>query len=143
MQHSFVKLITAIILHVFEYFLNKHTVIIYVTLNVSFLDVQSSMYFDKHMHKCYEIIFYRKGIGKFYFFEGSIPILPGKFIVIPPNTVHSSKYTEEAETIYIKGDFNHIFSFSSPTVVMDDKKNGKFLVDLIFESRFSNSECGL
>ena len=52
MQHSFVKLITAIILHVFEYFLNKHTVIIYVTLNVSFLDVQSSMYFDKHMHKC-------------------------------------------------------------------------------------------
>ena len=94
----------------------------------------------EHKHNCYEIIFYRKGQGIFYFSKHNIPISSGKFIIVPPNTVHASKYDGEAETIFIKGDFNHIFSFSSPTVVMDDKKNGKFLVDLIFESRFSNSE---
>ena len=94
----------------------------------------------EHMHNCYEIIFYRKGSGVFYFSKQTIPISSGKFIIVPPNTVHSSKYDSETETIFIIGDFNHIFSFSSPTVVMDDKNNGKFLVDLIFENRFQNVE---
>ncbi len=95
----------------------------------------------EHKHNCYEIVFYRKGIGKFYFSGQSISISHGKFIIIPPNIVHASKYTGEAETFSIKGDFNHIFSFSSPIVVLDNReKNGEFLVKLIFESRFSNSE---
>ena len=36
---------------------------------------------------------------------------------------------------------NHIFSFSSPTVVMDSAdRTGEFLVKMIFENRFSNAE---
>jgi len=94
-----------------------------------------------HKHKCYELIFYRKGYGKFYFSDDSLSIAPGKFVIVPPDTVHASKYTEEADTIFIKDDFNHIFSFSVPTVVMDnDAKDGEFLVKLIFENRYSNPE---
>ena len=95
----------------------------------------------EHKHNCYEIIFYRKGSGRFYFSGENLQISPKKFIIVPPNTVHASKYEEEAETIFIKGAFNHIFSFSSPVVVIDNAdKTGEFLVNLIFENRFSNSE---
>jgi len=96
---------------------------------------------NRHKHNCYEIIFYRKGIGNFYFFDDSEPILPGKFIIVSPGTVHASNYNDEAETIYIKGDFNHIFSHTSPVAVWDNNaKDGEFLVKLIFENRYSNPE---
>ena len=95
----------------------------------------------EHKHRCYEIIFYRKGKGNFYFSKERTPIYAGEFIIVPPNTVHASKYDKEAETYTIKGDFNHIFSFFSPVVVMDNsEKEGEFLVDMIFKNRFSNAE---
>lgn len=95
----------------------------------------------EHKHNYYEIIFYRKGYGKFYHDFGNITISPGKFIVVSPGVVHASKYTEDADTIFIKGEFNHIFSFSEPVVVMDNnEKNGEFLVKMIYENRFSNPE---
>lgn len=95
----------------------------------------------EHKHNCYEIVFYRKGAGTFYFPSKSIPFSRGNFIITPPDILHSSKYTKDTETIYIKGDFNHIFSFSCPMVVTDNKgKDGEFLVKLIFENRFSNPE---
>ena len=95
----------------------------------------------RHKHNCYEIIFYRKGKGTFYFSDNTLPISPGKFIIVPPETVHASTYSEDAETIFTKGDFNHIFSFSTPMVVMDTpEKTGEFFVKLIFDNRFSNPE---
>lgn len=95
----------------------------------------------EHKHSCYEIIFYREGFGTFYFTGGSIPISPRKFIIVPPGIVHSSKYEKTAETFFASGDFNHIFSFSAPTVVMDDsEKAGGFLMEMIFKNRFSNPE---
>ena len=94
-----------------------------------------------HKHRCYEIIFYRKGNGTFYYSDEKTTIFPGKFIIVPPDTTHASNYNDEAETIYIDGDFNHIFSFSTPAFVMDNsEKDGEFLVKLIFENRFSNPE---
>lgn len=94
----------------------------------------------EHKHNCYEIIFYRRGEGRFSCNE-NIPISSGKFIIVPPNTVHASKYKKDAETIIIKGDFEHIFSFFSPMAVMDDaEKSGEFLAKMIFENRFSNPE---
>ena len=96
---------------------------------------------SEHKHNCYEIIFYRKGEGIFCYSKQNLPISSGNFIIVPPNTVHASKYNGEAETFFINGDFHHIFSFSSPTLVMDNEKSdGKFFVELIFENRFSNSE---
>lgn len=95
----------------------------------------------RHKHNCYEIIFYRKGEGTFYFSEKSIPISSGKFIIVPPEIVHASRYTEDAETIFVNGDFKHIFSFNSPAVVMDDdEKSGEFFMKMIYENRFSNPE---
>ena len=94
----------------------------------------------EHKHDCYEIIFYRKGRGNFHFWDDTIPIVEGKFIIVPPKTVHSSKYNDGAETIHIKGDFNHIFSFSVPMVIMDDdEKTGEFFVNLLFENKHSVS----
>ncbi len=96
---------------------------------------------SEHKCNCYEIIFYRKGAGRFCFSENNIPVSSGKFIIVPPNTLHFSEYTEEAETFFIHGDFNHIFSLSSPMVVMDNaEKNGEFLMKMIFDNRFSNPE---
>ena len=95
----------------------------------------------RHKHNFYEILFYRKGTGTFYFSEKSTPISPGKFIIVPPEIVHASRYTEDAETIFVNGDFKHIFSFNSPAVVMDDdEKNGEFFMKMIYENRFSNPE---
>ena len=96
---------------------------------------------SQHKHNCYEIIFYRKGGGIFCFLGEIIDINPGKFIIVPPDTVHSSTYTSETESIFIQVEFSHIFSFTSPKVVADnDANDGSFLVKLIFENRFSNSE---
>ncbi len=95
----------------------------------------------KHKHSCYEIIYYRKGTGSFYFSDKEIPICKGKFIIVPPDIIHSSIYDDEAETVFIKGDFNHIFSFSSPMVVEDNsEKDGEFLVSMVFKNKFSGSE---
>ncbi len=94
-----------------------------------------------HKHNKYEIIFYRSAEGNFLFEGGSIAISSGKFIIVPPNVPHASKYTGEAETIYVKGDYNHIFSFSEPMTVMDNsKRDGEFLVRLIYDNRFSGAE---
>ena len=95
----------------------------------------------EHKHNCYEIIFYRDGFGTYYFEGGSISISPGKFIIVPPGVVHASKYEKTAETFFVNGDFNHIFSFSVPTVVMDNSEEaGRFLMELIFKNRFSTPE---
>jgi len=95
----------------------------------------------EHKHNYYEIIFYRNGTGKFYFSEKHLPIAPGKFIIVPPNTIHASKYDDTAETIYIKGEFKHIFSFSSPVEVFDDNEHsGSFLAEMILKNKFSPPE---
>ena len=95
----------------------------------------------EHKHNYYEIIFYRDGYGHFALNEKSLPISPGKFIIVPPETVHASKYEETAETIYIKGDFKHIFSISTPVEVFDDdEKSGAFLAELMLKNKFSPPE---
>ncbi len=96
---------------------------------------------NEHRHNYYEIIFYRKGTGKFHFSGKSLPISPGKFVIVPPETVHASKYTDAAETIYIKGDFKHIFSLSAPAEVFDDdEKSGSFLAEMMLKNKFSPPE---
>lgn len=96
----------------------------------------------EHKHNCYEIIFYRNAIGRFCFFGQSIEISSGMFIVVPPNTVHLSKYDiDDAQTIYVDGDFNHIFSFAMPMVIMDNsEKDGEFIMNLILKNKFLNPE---
>ena len=90
----------------------------------------------EHKHNYYEIIFYREGEGNFHYSKKSLPISPGKFVIVPPETVHASKYLDTAETIYIKGDFKHIFSLSSPTEVFDDdEKSGAFLAEMMLKNK--------
>lgn len=106
-------------------------------ISVGLANLSASM----HKHNSYEIIFYRRAEGELCLEDGNIAISSGKFIIVPPNTAHASKYTGDAETFYIKGDYNHIFSFFEPVTVLDNsERDGEFLVRLIYENRFSNSE---
>lgn len=94
-----------------------------------------------HQHKNYEIIVYMKGNGLFHSAEIDIPVSPGKIIIIPPGTVHSSTFSGELERIYINGEFNQIFNLTSPTVILDNSENeGALLAKMIYNNRHSNSE---
>ena len=94
-----------------------------------------------HKHKNYEIITYLKGSGTVVTPEKDIHISPGKFIILPPEFIHSSKATEDIERIYINGDFNHIFSFSSPLVISDNAEGtGTSLAKMIYNNRYANPE---
>ncbi len=73
--------------------------------------------------------------------EKDIHVSPGKFIILPPEFIHSSKATEDIERIYINGDFNHIFSFSSPLVISDNAEGtGTSLAKMIYNNRYANPE---
>lgn len=94
-----------------------------------------------HQHKNYEIIVCTKGSGVFHSVERDIPVSPGKIIIVPPGTMHSSTSDGEYERIYINGEFNQIFSLTSPAVILDNSENeGTLLAKMIYNNRHSNSE---
>jgi len=95
-----------------------------------------------HKHKSYEIIVYTKGKGIFHTNEKDIKTDPGKIIIIPPDTVHSSTNIDKNyERIYINGEFNYIFNLTSPTVIVDNSNSeGLELAKMIYNNRLSNNE---
>ena len=95
----------------------------------------------QHYHKNYEINAYISGEGVFCSGEKEIKILPGMFIIVPPETMHISKVSGENERFYINGEFNPIFNLCSPTVIYDNpEKEGEFLVKMIYKNRLQNPE---
>lgn len=94
-----------------------------------------------HKHKDYEIIVCTKGSGSFIYDEKGIKMVPGKIVVIPPGVMHSGIKDEVYERIYINGEFNKIFSITSPCVISDNVRNeGMQLVKMIYENRYANNE---
>ena len=93
-----------------------------------------------HKHKNYEIIVYTRGEGIFHINKKDIETAPGKIIIIPPGTVHSSSIVgKDFDRIYISGEFNHIFKFASPTVIDDNSSGeGLELAKIIYNNRFSD-----
>ena len=94
-----------------------------------------------HKHKEYEIIVYINGNGTLHSCEKEFAASPGKIIIIPPETLHSSTSEGEFERIYIRGEFNQIFNLSYPTVILDNsEKEGTLLAKMIYSNRHSNTE---
>lgn len=95
-----------------------------------------------HKHKNFEIIVYTKGRGIFSTNEKEIETAPGKIIIIPPGTMHSSTNIDEIyERIYINGEFNYIFNLKTPAVIADNSNSeGAALARMIYNNRFSESE---
>ena len=94
-----------------------------------------------HKHKNYEIIIHIKGDGTILTPQREIPVFPGKIVIMPPDTLHSSNHGDDVEKIYISGDFNHLFSFSSPAVISDDSDGtGLTLAKILYNNRHSNPE---
>lgn len=93
-----------------------------------------------HKHKNYEIIVYTRGEGILHTNKKDIETAPGKIIIIPPGTVHSSSIVgKHFDRIYINGEFNHVFKMTSPTVVVDNSNSeGLELAKMIYNNRFSN-----
>lgn len=94
-----------------------------------------------HYHTNYEVIVCTKGEGFFTYEDGTINLLPGTIVVVPPNTVHSSTFEEEYERIYINGEFNKIFNLNFPAVISDNsQKEGTLLAEIIYRNRFLENE---
>ncbi len=94
-----------------------------------------------HKHKDYEIIVCTKGTGIFKYDEKGIKMVPGKIVVIPPGVMHSGLYDDVYERIYISGEFNQIFSITSPCVITDNaRKEGIQLAKIIYDNRHANNE---
>lgn len=94
-----------------------------------------------HQHKFYEIMVYQRGEGYLRTKEGLIPVGPGKIMIVPPGVEHGSIFPEGGERYPITGDFDHIFSFTAPTLVSDNaKKEGLMLARMIYQNRFANPE---
>lgn len=95
-----------------------------------------------HKHNSYEIIIFTNGTGTFYTEEKSIPVHPGKIIIIPPGVVHScTKGDADFERIYINGEFEQVFSLTSLAVISDTPSgDGLFLANLIYKNRLADRE---
>ena len=94
-----------------------------------------------HKHKGYEIIIYLKGNGTLSTPQKDFCVSPGKIIIIPPDTLHSSNNCEGSDKIFISGDFNHLFSVTSPSVISDDSDcTGISIAKMIYRNRHSNPE---
>ena len=94
-----------------------------------------------HKHANYEIIAFSKGYGKFIYNGIELEASPGKFVIVPPDTFHGSSFDTELERIYISGEFNRIFSFTSPVVITDNADGeGLTLAKMIYNNRYSDSE---
>lgn len=94
-----------------------------------------------HKHKNYEIIVYLNGSGTVSTPQKDFFVSSGKIIIIPPNTLHSSNSTEDTDKIFISGDFSHLFSSTSPSVISDDSAcTGVSLARIIYRNRHSNPE---
>lgn len=95
-----------------------------------------------HKHKNYEIIVYINGSGTLYAAGKSIEVYPGKIVIIPPEIVHHcSQYGINFERIYISGEFEQIFSLTSPAVISDTTSgDGSFLAKMIYRNRLADRE---
>lgn len=95
-----------------------------------------------HKHKNYEIIVYTKGCGVSVVAGKKIEIGPGKIVIIPPGTEHSTTASGgDCERIYINGDLSHCLFLNSPAVVADNASNdGLTLAKMIYTNRHPNTE---
>ena len=98
--------------------------------------------FPPHKHKNHEIIIYTKGSGTIQAAGKTIAVCPGKIIILPPETVHSSSnLSTDFEEIYINGEINHGLYLNSPVVISDTPQSeGLLLAKMIYANRYSNHE---
>lgn len=97
--------------------------------------------FPKHKHNQYEIAIYTKGNAIYHTEEKDIPVSCGKITIVPPGIEHSTEICDGIERIYIRGEFNQIFNFSSAVVVSDNQsKEGLLLARMIYDNRNENPE---
>lgn len=94
-----------------------------------------------HMHSEYEIIVYTEGKGQMVLEDGRISVAPGQIVIVPPGVLHGAESKVHVARIYIRGRFEHIFSFSFPMIVADnEEREGTMLGKMILRNRFAKSE---
>lgn len=92
-----------------------------------------------HMHKDYEIMLYLSGNGFLRTNKKNYPFSHGTIIIVPPYIKHGSTSNYGFKNISVCGDFNHLFNFSEPISLNDNKKQeGEILAKMIFDNRYGN-----
>ena len=95
---------------------------------------------DFHQHNEYEVVICTKGEGIFTFAE-EFSFTPGSIMVIPPKVVHKITISEDLERIFVRGDFDHLFSLTAPVVLMDNAEHeGIMLAKMMYKNRFATPE---
>ena len=107
-----------------------------------YIDHMKNVESPPHKHNYYQIIVYIKGSGIFCAEEESIPVGPGKIVIIPPGISHyCSMPNTDFERIYISGEFHQIFSLTSPAVISDTPSgDGTFLAKIICKNQLGDRE---
>lgn len=94
-----------------------------------------------HKHKNYEIVIYIKGNTPLCVGDEEIFVSAGQIVIIPPGTIHYSKFGNKAERIYISGEFNQVFNLTSPVAISDNaEKEGLSLAKMIYKNRYENPD---
>lgn len=97
--------------------------------------------FPQHKHKEYEIAVYTKGKAIYHTEERDIEVSRGKITIAPPGIEHSTEICDGIERIYIRGEFNQVFHFTSAVAISDNSKGeGLLLAKMIYENRYENPE---
>lgn len=95
----------------------------------------------EHKHKEYEIAVYTRGKAIYHAEANDINVSRGKITIVPPGISHETKICEGIERIYIRGEFNQIFNFTSTVVISDNERSeGLFLAKMIYDNRYENPE---
>ena len=95
---------------------------------------------DYHQHNEYEIVICTTGDGVFSCTE-DIPVCRGSIAIVPPKASHKFYNSGTLERIYIRGDFNHLFSLTEPVVLQDNpEQEGLMLANMLYKYRFASQE---
>jgi len=93
-----------------------------------------------HYHENFEIMFYVEGEGFLHTHTRDYPFKPGTAIIVPPNISHGSVSQNGFKNICVQGNFNHIFIFDEPKIVLDNSEDdGKFLANCIYRNRLNDN----
>lgn len=94
-----------------------------------------------HMHQNYEINICTEGGGTFCVDNLKTRFTAGQIFIIPPGTEHKFIHDDNTSRIFINGEFNHSFNFSSPEILsLKPNNEGQILAEMIYRNHFEHHE---
>ena len=94
-----------------------------------------------HDHQESEAIVYFGGSGTLYIKDRTFAVKEGMIALIPPNTMHKNVSSDALQSIYVRGDFSHLFQVTEPLLFQDGERNeGLLLAQLLLENQYEKPD---